>query len=143
MGTGVGTHEVEHRLAEELDSITAARHLARAALQAWSYRGRHEDVLLVVSELVTNALLHGAGEPVLRMSGGRWHVRIEVADSSAEPPRPREPGPADGWGMHVVGKLSTGWGTSYREGGKVVWCELAAPLTALATGADGAADAGV
>ncbi|TXK41295.1 ATP-binding protein [Nonomuraea sp. C10] len=133
MGTGLDSHMVEHHLAEEMGSISVARQVARDALMTWGYRGRFEDVLLVVSEMVTNALVHGAGAPVLRIAGGLGHIRVEVGDSSDALPRPRSPGPSDGWGLHVVEELSIAWGTSLQEGGKVVWCDLAAPLTAVTT----------
>ncbi len=134
MGIGAESFTVERHLTEEMDSITVARQIVRDALEDWDYAGRREDVLLVVSELVTNALVHGAGAPVLRMTGGSTHIRIEVGDSSEELPEAREPGPADGWGLHVMERLSTRWGASHREGGKVVWCELAAPFAAPALG---------
>jgi anti-sigma regulatory factor (Ser/Thr protein kinase) len=132
MGIRADSFMVERHLSEEMGSITVARQIVRDALDAWGYAGQHEDVLLVASELVTNALIHGAGAPVLRMTGGSTHIRIEVGDSSEEEPEAREPGPADGWGMHVIERLSSRWGISHREGGKVVWCELAAPFAALA-----------
>ncbi|WP_336205371.1 ATP-binding protein [Nonomuraea sp. LPB2021202275-12-8] len=132
MGTDVESFTVERHLGEEMGSITVARRIARDALNAWDYRGHREDVLLVVSELVTNALVHGAGAPVLRLAGGPAQIRIEVHDAGKEWPKAREPGPADGWGLHVIQQLCTRWGTSHREAGKAVWCELAAPLAALA-----------
>lgn len=132
MGIRTESFTVERHLSEEMGSITVARQIVRDALDAWHYAGKHEDVLLVVSELVTNALIHGAGAPVLRLTGGSTHIRIEVGDSSEEMPQAREPGPGNGWGMHVIGRLSSRWGISQHEGGKVVWCELAAPLAALA-----------
>lgn len=118
---------VECPLPEEMGSIGAARAIASQVMDAWRYRGSREDVLLAVSELVTNALVHGAGGPVLRIAGGPARIRVEVGDSSQEPPEPREPGPCDGWGLRVIDRISTAWGTSAHDGGKVVWCELAAP----------------
>ncbi|MDA0636142.1 ATP-binding protein [Nonomuraea sp. MCN248] len=132
MATGVGSGTVERHLAEEMGSISVAREAARDALVAWGYRGRAEDVLLVVSELVTNALVHGAGGPTLRMTGGPRHVRIEVGDRSEQAPEPRDPGPADGWGLHVIEALCASWGIDRHEDGKVVWCELGAPLSLVA-----------
>ncbi|MFB4294510.1 ATP-binding protein [Nonomuraea sp. ATR24] len=126
MGTEVGPFRLEHRLAEEMGSITAARRIARDAMDAWDYHGSRDDVLLVVSELVTNALRHGSGEPVLRITGGSWHVRVEVGDDAERLPEARMPGPADGWGLHVIGELCTRWGVTPHTGGKVVWCELTA-----------------
>ncbi|QFY08841.1 ATP-binding protein [Nonomuraea phyllanthi] len=126
-----GTYQVDTPLPKEIGSITAARGIARRVLTECGYQGHHEDVLLVVSELVTNALVHGDGPPSLRMRGSASKVRIEVSDEGERLPEPREPGPANGWGLHVVRLLSTGWGISPRDGGKVVWCELAARLAPL------------
>ncbi|MFB9424323.1 ATP-binding protein [Nonomuraea rubra] len=111
-----------------MGSITVARRLAGTVLRECGYQGRHEDVLLVVSELVTNALVHGDGPPALRVRAGASRVRIEVGDTGVALPETREPGPLSGWGLHVVRLLSTGWGISPGESGKVVWCELAARL---------------
>ncbi|GAA3651620.1 hypothetical protein GCM10022224_013130 [Nonomuraea antimicrobica] len=128
------TYQVDIRLPEEMASITEARRLAREALRACGFQGRHDDVLLVVSELVTNALVHGDGPPTLRVRGSASHVRVEVGDAGDRLPEAREPGPASGWGLHVVGLLCTGWGISPGDGGKVVWCELAARLAPVRTG---------
>ncbi|MEV4393135.1 ATP-binding protein [Nonomuraea sp. NPDC049607] len=132
MGSFAAPYQVDTRLPEEMGSITAARQRAREALAECGYRGRREDVLLVVSELVTNALVHGDGPPALRIRCTSSHVRIEVRDSGAGLPEPREPGPDNGWGLRVIELLSTGWGFSRDEdgddgedGGKVVWCEMA------------------
>ncbi|NBE99596.1 ATP-binding protein [Nonomuraea sp. KC401] len=124
-------YHVDTRLPEEMGSITASRQIIGEALAARGYQGQHEDVLLVVSELVTNALVHGDGPPSLRMRADAFSVRIEVSDAGADLPRPREPGPGDGWGLHVVRLLSTGWGIAPVEGGKTVWCELTAGLTRI------------
>ncbi|MEV4174616.1 ATP-binding protein [Nonomuraea sp. NPDC049709] len=130
----VEPYQVDTRLPQEMGSITEARRLARMALRECGYLGRHEDVLLVVSELVTNALVHGDGPPELRLRADASWVRVEVGDTGAELPEARDPGPASGWGLHVVRLLSTGWGVSPGEGGKVVWCELAARLAPLQAG---------
>ncbi|MEV7970396.1 ATP-binding protein [Sphaerisporangium sp. NPDC088356] len=127
MGNGPSTYEVERLLARDLSSITEAREVVGRALMACGYRGEHDQVVLVVSELVTNALIHGAGTPVLRLSCDESRVRLEVSDTNAEMPRPREPDAEGGWGLHVIEELTTGWGASPRVDGKVVWCELAAP----------------
>ncbi|GLW07171.1 hypothetical protein Misp01_23010 [Microtetraspora sp. NBRC 13810] len=130
-----GGCEDERALAEELGSITVARDAARRTLTEGAYLGNQEDVLLVVTELVTNALLHGGGPLTLRLSVHPSRVRVEVGDAGEELPEPREPGPADGWGLHVVGRLCTDWGVSPQPGGKVVWCELSPqPATVPAAG---------
>ncbi|MER6506216.1 ATP-binding protein [Nonomuraea sp. NPDC001636] len=136
MGSFAAPYQVDTQLPQEMGSITAARQRAREVLAECGYRGRREDVLLVVSELVTNALVHGDGPPALRIRCTPSHVRIEVRDSGPRLPEPREPGPDNGWGLRVIELLSTGWGVSRAEGGgeggKVVWCELAPHVVAPA-----------
>ncbi|GAA2210834.1 hypothetical protein GCM10009850_062930 [Nonomuraea monospora] len=124
-------YQVDTKLPEEMGSITVARRLAGTVLKECDYQGRHEDVLLVVSELVTNALVHGDGSPALRVRASVSQVRIEVGDTGVALPETREPGPLNGWGLHVVRLLSTGWGISPGQDGKVVWCELAARLAPI------------
>ena len=89
-----------------------------------------EDALLVVSELVTNALLHG-GDPVeLRLHGEGPLLRIEVQDRNPGLPRPRAPHDGTrpgGHGLHIIARLARDWGcVPVAEGGKTVWAELAA-----------------
>jgi serine/threonine-protein kinase RsbW len=75
----------------ERRSVPAAREFARAALAGWGWASRADDVLLCVSELTTNALLHGVppGRGFLlhlsRHAGGI--VRVEVHDSGDNRPR--------------------------------------------------------
>ncbi|MFE2110413.1 ATP-binding protein [Kitasatospora sp. NPDC059463] len=88
------------------------------------------DVLLLVSELVTNAVRH-TGEPgSLLLLRDENLLRIEVTDSSPRPPRPRRPRhPEDvgGLGLFLLGRLARRWGW-YRHGpGKAVWCEVVLP----------------
>jgi anti-sigma regulatory factor (Ser/Thr protein kinase) len=75
------------------------QHLARAC--SWVDMG---GVLLVVSELVTNAQRHARGQWQLRVQAERHRVRVEVSDSVPLPPRWR-PGKLDGsggWGLRIA-----------------------------------------
>jgi anti-sigma regulatory factor (Ser/Thr protein kinase) len=114
----------ELRLAERNTSAALARQFARSTLAAWDCGGSHEDIVLVVSELVTNALLHGHGTPVVRLLGDSEMVRVEVCDDSPLLPVSHRVSPTSGLGLRVVEQLSTAWGASRRGRGKVVWCEL-------------------
>ncbi|SDF96241.1 Histidine kinase-like ATPase domain-containing protein [Lentzea fradiae] len=99
-----------------------ARDFARRVVLGCGYRGGLDDVVLVVDELVTNAVRHGGGCPVVRLTGAADRVLVEVADDGAARPVPR-PG---GWGLRLVAVLCTSWGVGERAGRKVVWGELTA-----------------
>ncbi|MEU5216661.1 ATP-binding protein [Streptomyces sp. NPDC020807] len=94
---------------------------------------RVEDVLLLVSEVVTNACLHAGGpeELVLRHRPGR--LRVEVADASPEHPRrrvTRSPALPGGHGLMVFDRLAGEWGSEGKANGgvgKVVWLEVSRP----------------
>ncbi len=90
-----------------------------------------ECAQLGVSELVTNALLHGEPPITVRMRGTTEHPRVEVRDSSVEPPiLPTEPLDRPqtddllltfGRGLSIVARCSDAWGAEIEEDGKVVW----------------------
>ena len=103
--------EVTERLAERLGKRTL------------------EDVRLLVTELITNALRHGSlksGDRVsVKASLTEGVVRIEVTDpGTAGDVAPRAPGPrGGGYGLYLVEQLAKRWGVDRREG-TTVWCEL-------------------
>jgi anti-sigma regulatory factor (Ser/Thr protein kinase) len=91
--------------------------------------GQEGVALLVVSELVTNAVLHGA-EPIhVCVSRHSDSLRIEVSDGDAhtspiDPLRPRAYDEPGGRGMQIVNALSRGWGVTRHDDGKTVWAEV-------------------
>ena len=91
-----------------------------------------EDVLLLVSELVTNACLHTGGPELLTLHCTDERLRVEVTDPSPTAPAPRAARPSlpGGHGLHVVERLSRDWGTTHRGSGKTVWLEVPSPLKA-------------
>lgn len=117
----------ELRLAERDTSAALARQFTRSTLASWRSRCSHDDFVLAVSELVTNALLHGHGTPVVRLIEGDEQVRVEVCDDSPLLPVSHGVTPTTGLGLRVVEQISSAWGASRRGRGKVVWCELATP----------------
>ncbi|MDI6521622.1 ATP-binding protein [Streptomyces coelicoflavus] len=120
----------------ERRSVPAARAFARETLADWGVRGRADDVVLCVSELATNALLHGVPPGrgfLLRL----WllpcgdGVRVEVHDSGGGVPAvPLESGGSDegGRGLLLVSELADKWGVTEREPGKAVWFECGVPV---------------
>ena len=88
-----------------------------------------EAALLVLSELVTNAVMHGAQPIEVVVSGEADMLRIDVADGDAHVPGPEllfaSADQSDGRGLHIVNALSEQWGTTIHEHGKSVWAEVA------------------
>ncbi|MGH3331828.1 MAG: SpoIIE family protein phosphatase [Nocardioidaceae bacterium] len=85
-----------------------------------------EDAVLVTSELVTNAMLHGAAPVDLRVHADHSRVLLEVQDRGSFQPRRVRPTPDDehGRGLQIVAALSQRWGTRVTPDGKSVWCIL-------------------
>jgi hypothetical protein len=120
--------------------VPLARDFTRQALYAWGWlpaatadqRAAAEDVLLVVSELVTNACLHAEGPDELWIACDNKVIRVEVSDKGTGQPAPRTPhraGRPGGHGMFIVQRLCLDWGVVRTPGvaGKRVWAELGAP----------------
>jgi Histidine kinase-like ATPase domain len=120
--------------------VPLARDFTRQALYAWGWlpaatadqRAAAEDVLLVVSELVTNACLHAEGPDELWIACDNKVLRIEVSDRGAGQPAPRTPhraGRPGGHGMFIVQRLCLDWGVIRTPGvaGKTVWAEVGGP----------------
>ncbi|MEV6163854.1 ATP-binding protein [Streptomyces sp. NPDC052052] len=111
----------------ERRSVSDAREFVRAAVVDWGFGGRLDDVLLCVSELATNALVHGVPPGrgylvrLLLRDDGRW-MRVEVHDSGDGAPAVREPDGESGRGLLIVDALADAWGVGERDPGKVVWC---------------------
>lgn len=86
-----------------------------------------EMAVLLVSELVTNAVVHAPGTICLTVHSDAHWVRIEVEDQGRDRPvlRPGTQDQLEGRGLRVVDKLATDWGTERRATHKVVWFEIA------------------
>lgn len=115
--------------------VSRCRDFTRKALADWAWPGgaeSAEDVLLLVSEVVTNACLHAGGPRELVLRHNAERLRIEVSDDSPEVPRRRLPGDRSlpgGHGLIVVERLVRNWGAQpFADGqpGKTVWLEIPA-----------------
>lgn len=112
-------------------SVRVARAFALATLQRWGMAERSEDIAIVISELLTNALRHALPEP-----GHTRPIRLgllqpgpcllcAVTDPSRAAPIPQTSAeflPETGRGLHIICALSDRWGyTTLSDTGKVVW----------------------
>jgi len=129
--------------------VHLAREFTVATLHRWGLTGRCEDITIVVSEMLTNALRHGrpgngevpgrlpirvglytglcAGPSTGLCAAGPW-VLCAVADPCRAVPVPRAPSSLDetGRGLHIISALSDEWGyTAPDNAGKVVWATFA------------------
>jgi len=107
-------------------SSAAARAWSAQILDGWGYDGDVANVALVVSELVTNAIVHG-GEPLelhLRSKGTGLQVRVNDQGTWKQPEQP--PGAGEGCrGLALVRALSSGWGVEQLGGyGTIVWANV-------------------
>ncbi|MFE2062541.1 SpoIIE family protein phosphatase [Streptomyces sp. NPDC059467] len=109
------------------DTAARTRALASPLLRRWHIGGQARDsALLVISELVTNAVRFGAGPVTVRLVKSGSLLSCEVGDAGNGRPRLHRGGLLDdsGRGLHVVHKLTTRWGVRWTETGKAVWAEL-------------------
>jgi anti-sigma regulatory factor (Ser/Thr protein kinase) len=115
-----------------------ARRFVSATLAAWQVE-EGDDAVLVVSELVTNALLHARSAMTVRIAEEPdGALRLSVEDASPVPPRTRtfsiESG--TGRGLRLLESLAEEWGVEPVEGGKVVWCRIRPGAASAFTGFD-------
>lgn len=125
------TQAVTVRLPARTSSVRQARTAARDTLAGWQAGDFEWALCQLVSEVVTNAVIHAgtALEVTLVLQGPR--LRCEVHDGSPAPVRVRHYSAeaATGRGLHLVEHLATSWGVSYGPDGKTVWFELEAPVS--------------
>jgi hypothetical protein len=127
-----------HTPGADARSVRAARDFAVATVQRWGTTQRCEDIAIVVSELLTNALRHAVAEPReawppspirLGLLQPGPSVLCAVADPSRIAPVPKHPSllAETGRGLHVIGALADAWGyTTPGDTGKVVWAMFSA-----------------
>ncbi len=119
---------VTSRLPSDGRAAGLARRLVAEALGSWGVTGPPaSDVVLLASELVTNAVLHGREPVELRLSRRAGELLLEVFDAAGSLPRRRHPTAADesGRGLQMVRLLSSETGVRLAADGKWVWCTVA------------------
>ncbi|MEU6095583.1 ATP-binding protein [Streptomyces sp. NPDC047079] len=133
-------HRFRFELAARPGSVAQARQLTRSRLSGWAVCDDTCDTAaLVVSELVTNAIVHTAGEYVVcELHDSGELVRIAVQDEGCAPGEPhtgpQRPDEEHGRGLLLVAALCQAWGAQEAGPGLLVWAELAREADQSASG---------
>jgi anti-sigma regulatory factor (Ser/Thr protein kinase) len=116
---------VRQQIPRDPSALAGIRRSVRETLHGWSLKAEAEDVVLIIDELLVNALIHGAGEIMLLLAVDEVTgvLRGEVTDESPSSPAVLEPGidQQDGRGMLLVKHLAETWGWQTTADGKTVW----------------------
>lgn len=116
----------EHPLDPEPLAARAARRAVAELVGDLLHPDELDGLLLATSELVTNAVEHGAPPIELVVERGPDRVRVVVKDGSPLRPRHGSPAVTDvrGRGMMIVDRLANRWGVEELAAGKAVWVEV-------------------
>ncbi|WP_326954369.1 ATP-binding protein [Amycolatopsis sp. NBC_01286] len=115
---------VETTVKADLKELARVRGWARAVLPDLTAE-LLTDIVMVLDELVSNALRHAKPPVRVRLRRNRGKLRIEIDDGSPTAAAPTSPSSKGGRGMRIIEKTSVAWGQLRRPGGKTVWAELA------------------
>lgn len=121
--------QTSHTFAPAAASVPDARRFTRAALEEWGLDDVLDDAVLVVSELVTNAITHAGTITTLEVRAEGGGVRLDVEDRHPSRLLPMRSTPSadtdeHGRGLLVTSTLATAWGVEYRPDSKRVWALL-------------------
>lgn len=116
----------------DLQGTQRTRKIIREWLDGWGLSGMADEEELLVSEVVTNGLVHGDSDVYVVVRRYPDRVRVEVRDSDPHRARavtmPRQEDEAEGGrGLMIVSALASAWGNSPSGRGKTVWFELPVP----------------
>lgn len=119
----------------EVSQVPQCRRFVRRTLEQWDRAGAEEAGSLLVTELVTNVVLHARTDAVVRLSEVDGGVLLEVTDTSQVLPRLAavSTSTTGGRGLRLLDVYSTSRGLSVTAVGKTVWAVLAVSVTTPAT----------
>ena len=122
-----GGAEASVDLPRSLSSVAAARRFVEGTLRKWELDQLLDDALLVISELVTNAITHADSPCRIRLSLSPARLRIDVLDAGSGTPEPLPFSETQehGRGLYMVDAVTVAWGLEDVPDGKLVWAELA------------------
>ncbi|WP_326580464.1 SpoIIE family protein phosphatase [Streptomyces sp. NBC_00481] len=127
----------------EPERIAGARQQVRELLHDWNCGDQVDSAVLLVSEMLTNVLVHTDADALLVAEmtgdGGKRRMRIEVTDASDDLPHKRHPGElaSSGRGLVLMDMLADAWGVDPRGEGKSIWFELYETAPPDGAGANG------
>ncbi|MEU2234903.1 ATP-binding protein [Streptomyces vietnamensis] len=120
-------------MTESTGVVRECRDLAQRALSEWFGAAGQpgliavEDTLLLVSEVVTNAFVHGGVPYELGLDRTDGRLWVQVSDTNPVRPRPHgrhHAGAPSGHGLYLLERLAAAWGCVPRARGKAVWFEV-------------------
>ncbi|MFF7330392.1 SpoIIE family protein phosphatase [Streptomyces sp. NPDC090306] len=115
---------------DEPERISVGRHQLTELLHDWSSADQLDSAVLLLSEVLTNVLVHTDSDALLvaEVIGepGERRVRVEVTDAGDDLPHKRRPGElaSSGRGLVLIELLAHDWGVNPRGKGKSIWFEL-------------------
>ena len=120
------TPRAERRLSSGHEAPTQAREFLRAASCVTHHSEVLEDAVLLVSELVTNSVIHGGPPVVVAVDCDGDTLQVRVRDGSSVLPARRATDHSEegGRGLALVDTLSSDWGVDPQPDGKHVWFVL-------------------
>ncbi|MEV7967626.1 ATP-binding protein [Sphaerisporangium sp. NPDC088356] len=125
IGTPRGHRTMSCELPSDRAIVAKARDMVRRTLTSWGLPDLMDDAVLMVSELVSNAIAHGAPPIRLSLRAGDGALRGEVSDHGAGRPRLLNLGRNvdHGRGLMIVEALADQWGVlpGPEPAGKSVW----------------------
>ena len=107
-------------------SPSQARVFVASTLAGWQESRLVETIELLVTELVTNVIVHTTASPAVRVSLLPDRVHVEVVDADPTPVKARQalPSATSGRGLALVESLASAWGSVEIDDGKVVWFDV-------------------
>ncbi len=119
----------EQAFSRSTSAAREARQWVRESLAQLAVFDPERTAELLVSELVSNTVIHTGSQPTAWVAQGHDRVRIHVHDTGVGEPVVRRPGPRDGTGrgLGLVEALALRWGVDRDQHGKTVWFEVPGP----------------
>jgi len=122
----VKAEEIQIDLAADPRSVPVARRFVAGTLRSWGCPHLVDKAALLVSEAVTNSVVHASSEVGVSIRRVGARVRIEIADEDPRLPVRRQSSPwsGSGRGILIVDSVADDWGIEANQEGKAVWFEL-------------------